>query len=397
MSTAVGIYNLGKTYPGHPPVDALLDESLEILDNEFFTLLGPSGCGKTTLLRIIAGFEQPTKGRLELFGDDISQLPPEKRPVNTVFQHYSLFPHMSVMDNVAFGLRRLGMTKSEATKIAKNMLDLVHLSDYGDRKASQLSGGQQQRVALARALAPRPKVLLLDEPLSALDLKLRQSMRAELKRLQKETGITFIFVTHDQEEALAMSDRIAVMSQGRIQQVGSSAEIYEHPANRFVAEFIGDANIFDAIVERNDEKGAIFQLNMDQTIRGHYLDGLQTGEKAVILFRPERALLVAGLQENALSGTIKEILYLGGSTDYVVQFGDGSNIIVRAANMKDGTTIADEGEMVSVIVDPDALRVIKPRASLSKNFASIGGSCPRRSSFFVSWSSPLSSSLFIPS
>jgi len=213
VTNAIEIKTLKKVYPGG--VTALKGASLDIRDNEFFTLLGPSGCGKTTILRLIAGFEAPTSGTLSLFGNEIASLPPEKRPVNTVFQHYSLFPHMSVLENVAFGLRRLGQPERDAVIRAKEMLDLVHLSDFADRKPSQLSGGQQQRVALARALAPAPKVLLLDEPLSALDLKLRQSMRAELKRLQKDTGITFVFVTHDQEEALAMSDRIAVMSGAR--------------------------------------------------------------------------------------------------------------------------------------------------------------------------------------
>ena len=228
------------------PVTALDNVTLSIDDNEFFTLLGPSGCGKTTLLRLIAGFDYPTAGEIVLFGESIRGLPPQKRPVNTVFQHYALFPHMSVAENVGFPLKMLGRNVSEISTTAREMLGLVKMAEYADRMPGQLSGGQQQRVALARALAPRPKVVLLDEPLSALDLKLRQEMRGELKNLQRKTGITFVFVTHDQVEALTMSDRIAVMSMGRLQQQGTPVEIYERPLNRFVAGFIGETNFIPA-------------------------------------------------------------------------------------------------------------------------------------------------------
>ena len=228
---------------------ALHDVSLRIAENEFFTFLGPSGCGKTTLLRILAGFEQPTSGDVKLFDKDIAHLPANKRPVNTVFQHYALFPHLTVRENVGFALKMMGRPASEITRTSNEMLELVHMEDFANRKPEQLSGGQRQRVALARALAPHPKLLLLDEPLSALDLKLRQAMRIELKMLQRETGITFVFVTHDQEEALAMSDRIAVLSQGNVQQVGTPAAIYEHPANRFVADFIGQSNLLNVTVK----------------------------------------------------------------------------------------------------------------------------------------------------
>ncbi|WP_330390802.1 ABC transporter ATP-binding protein [Rhodobacter xanthinilyticus] len=226
--------------------DRLHGVSLEIRAQEFFTLLGPSGCGKTTLLRAITGFEDVTEGAILLHGEDIAPLPPYKRPINTVFQQYALFPHMTVLENVVFGTRRLGWTVEDARDRARQVLDLVQLSEFAERRPAQLSGGQQQRVALARALAPRPKVLLLDEPLSALDLKLRQAVRPELKALQRETGIAFIFVTHDQEEALTMSDRIAVMSAGRVQQVGTPREIYEAPVNRFVADFIGETNLIES-------------------------------------------------------------------------------------------------------------------------------------------------------
>lgn len=351
MTVAIGISGLRKTYPGTPPVHALRRADLEIRDNEFFTLLGPSGCGKTTLLRLIAGFESPTAGALTLFGEEISQLPPEKRPVNTVFQHYSLFPHMSVLDNVAFGLKRLGKNAAEANRVAQEMLDLVHLSDYGARKPSQLSGGQQQRVALARALAPHPRVLLLDEPLSALDLKLRQSMRSELKRLQQETGITFVFVTHDQEEALAMSDRIAVMSQGEIQQIGNPQSIYEFPENRFVAEFIGDANFFEATAEG----GTSYRLT-----NGDRLDGpvsvAAPGTMVTLFFRPEKANLSG--KGGVLTGEVTDILYLGNSTDYLIALDRGGQLTVRSENRKDGSPLANAGEAVSVNIDPTAIRVL---------------------------------------
>ena len=246
---AVEARELEKSFSGDPPMRALRGVSLSVRDNEFFTLLGPSGCGKTTLLRIIAGLERPDSGAVLLFGADITALPPNRRPVNTVFQHYALFPHMTVAENVGFGLKMLGAGDSDIRAAVKETLGLTHMSDFAARMPAQLSGGQKQRVALARSLAPRPKVLLLDEPLSALDLKLRQAMRMELKRIQRETGVTFIFVTHDQEEALAMSDRVAVMRDGLAEQVGAAREIYERPRSRFVADFIGDINMTEARVE----------------------------------------------------------------------------------------------------------------------------------------------------
>ena len=239
-TNAVEARGVSKVF-GHGPdaVRALDDVSVTIRENEFFTLLGPSGCGKTTLLRLIAGFEMPSAGEILIQGEAVGHLPPHKRSVNTVFQSYALFPHMTVAENISFGLEMRGIDRAESRKAVDEMLELVKLGGLGGRQPNQLSGGQQQRVALARALANHPKVLLLDEPLSALDLKLRQEMRSELKKLQLATGITFIFVTHDQEEALTMSDRIAVMSQGKILQIGEPAQIYEHPTVRFVADFIG--------------------------------------------------------------------------------------------------------------------------------------------------------------
>ncbi|TIT08938.1 MAG: spermidine/putrescine ABC transporter ATP-binding protein, partial [Mesorhizobium sp.] len=233
---------------GENQVAALDTVSVSIRENEFFTLLGPSGCGKTTLLRLIAGFDFPSAGEILLHGQDIAPLPPFKRPVNTVFQSYALFPHMTVAQNIGFGLEMLGKPKAEIEARVAQMLKLVKMEALKARRTSQISGGQQQRVALARALAPQPKVLLLDEPLSALDYKLRKEMQIELKRLQHETGITFIFVTHDQEEALTMSDRIAVMSAGKILQVGAPRDIYDRPAERFVADFIGETNFLPGTV-----------------------------------------------------------------------------------------------------------------------------------------------------
>ncbi|MEH1283133.1 ABC transporter ATP-binding protein, partial [Pseudomonas aeruginosa] len=243
MTSAIAIERICMEFgtPGQG-LKALDDVSLDIHANEFFTLLGPSGCGKTTLLRLIAGFEQPSSGSIRLYGERMEGLPPFRRPVNTVFQSYALFPHMSVAENIGFGLEMQGRPRTEIDATVSRMLELVKLPEVGKRRADQLSGGQQQRIALARALASRPKVLLLDESLSALDLKLRKEMQIELKRLQHETGITFIFVTHDQEEALTMSDRIAVMSKGKVLQVGTPSDIYEAPLNRAVADFIGETN-----------------------------------------------------------------------------------------------------------------------------------------------------------
>jgi spermidine/putrescine transport system ATP-binding protein len=273
---------------GQEGVRALDDVSVTIRQNEFFTLLGPSGCGKTTLLRLIAGFEQPTAGEILLKGSPVEHLPPYQRAVNTVFQSYALFPHMTVAQNISFGLEMRGAAKEKVGSVVEEMLALVKMTGLGGRRPSQLSGGQQQRVALARALANHPEVLLLDEPLSALDLKLRQEMRSELKNLQRRTGITFVFVTHDQEEALTMSDRIAVMSKGKIQQLGAPLDIYERPVNRFVADFIGDTNFVEAQVAKGEgdlvhcrvEGGLDFLANPT----GNHVQGA----KVTLAIRPER-------------------------------------------------------------------------------------------------------------
>lgn len=314
---AVSIRAVRKVYgdPESGPV-ALKRVDLDIRDNEFFTLLGPSGCGKTTLLRMIAGFEFPTEGEILLYGENIAARPPFERPVNTVFQHYALFPHMSIAENLAFGLesRPLGRSlgKAEIAERVREMLALVQMERFADRRPGQLSGGQQQRVALARALAPQPRVLLLDEPLSALDLKLRQAMREELKAIQAKTGITFIFVTHDQEEALTMSDRIAVLSEGQVQQVGPPEEIYERPGNRFVADFIGETNFIEAeLLQR---------------------DGLAAGARVCLSIRPERLDLLAANTGGGLPCTVESQVYLGTDLQYRVRLADGSLLTVRTPN-----------------------------------------------------------------
>jgi spermidine/putrescine transport system ATP-binding protein len=259
---AIEVRNVSKRYSDDPGLAPALDNvSVDIDDNEFFTLLGPSGCGKTTLLRTIAGFEHVSEGEIRLAGEPVNDLPPFKRRVNTVFQSYALFPHMSVAQNIAFGLEMQGLERKLIADRVNEMLALVQMEHLAGRKPAELSGGQQQRVALARALAPKPKVLLLDEPLSALDLKLRKEMQVELKRVQKEAGITFIFVTHDQEEALTLSDRIAVMSAGKILQIGTPTDIYEHPKHRFVAQFIGDINFLPGQLKHGEHNEKLFVPN----------------------------------------------------------------------------------------------------------------------------------------
>ena len=306
----ISIETLGKTYiTGRSSHTALKSVSLDIHRGEFFTLLGPSGCGKTSLLRILAGFESVTSGRVLLNGADISLLPPEERPINTVFQHYALFPHMTVAQNIAFGLRQLRRSAAEVKRRTDEMLALVQMERFATARPTRLSGGQQQRVALARALAPQPEIILLDEPLSALDLKLRQAMRFELKRLQKETGITFVFVTHDQEEALAMSDRIAVLAEGRVQQLGRPDEIYERPPNGFVASFIGDSNLLPAtVIARPQPDEAICRLESGAEILAHCDETLSVGSRITLSIRPEQLRL--GTEDGA-QAIVQEVAFLG--------------------------------------------------------------------------------------
>ncbi|WP_290128110.1 ABC transporter ATP-binding protein [Aliihoeflea aestuarii] len=355
----IEIDQLSKVFgSGDDAVRALDAVSLTIPENEFFTLLGPSGCGKTTLLRMIAGFEQPSSGAIRLGGSDIADLPPNKRPVNTVFQSYALFPHMTVAQNIGFALKMLGRPKAEIEATVAEMLKLVKMEPMANRKPSQISGGQQQRVALARALAPRPRVLLLDEPLSALDLKLRKEMQVELKRLQGETGITFVFVTHDQEEALTMSDRIAVMSAGKVRQVGTPREIYNHPADRFVADFIGDTNFLTATVEKAN--GATARVRLPS---GHQLDaGLPTGlspvsgDEVTLVTRPEHARLAT---EGPLKGTVENAVYFGTDTHIHVRLDTGDLFILRNQNTTSAAALPEKGDPVAIAIPDGAVRIVR--------------------------------------
>ena len=351
-STAIEARNTVKQFgQGHTAVLALDDVSIDIRRGEFFTLLGPSGCGKTTLLRLIAGFEMPTSGTILLDGQDITYLPPNKRPVNTVFQSYALFPHLTVAQNVGFGLQMQGRPKAEVTATVDRMLALVKLEPMAGRKTSQLSGGQQQRVALARALAPQPKVLLLDEPLSALDLKLRKEMQIELKRLQTETGITFVFVTHDQEEALTMSDRIGVMSAGRLQQVGTAKDIYNRPVNRFVASFIGETNFLPAT---RDATGL-------RLATGDRLDGAFPGSpgKVTVAVRPEQVRLCEASEPGAIAARVADMVYFGTDTHCHLMLADGSEIVARLQSTATGEIGLAEGQTVGLRFAPGAVQVLE--------------------------------------
>jgi len=358
LNTAISARQLRKVYPGQPPVVALADASIDISENEFFTLLGPSGCGKTTLLRLIAGFEHPTSGTLSMHGEDLLDAPPYKRQVNTVFQNYALFPHLTVAQNISFGLEMLGKPKAEITATVDEMMALVKMTEMADRQTGQISGGQQQRVALARALAPKPKVLLLDEPLSALDFKLRKDMQLELKRLQTETGITFIFVTHDQEEALTMSDRIAVMSAGTIRQIGGPREIYDHPAERFVADFIGDTNFLTAEVEQTQGQIAKVRLSSGQSITARTPEGVEARGTVTLAVRPEHATI--GLAEDGLlTGTLGQVVYFGTDTHFHVTLEDGTGFVVRRQNQPDARAEYVSGERVGVQFAPDVGQVLR--------------------------------------
>jgi spermidine/putrescine transport system ATP-binding protein len=318
---------------GGNDIEALKSVSLSIGDNEFFTLLGPSGCGKTTLLRLVAGFEAPTAGVIRIDDLDVAGLPPQKRPVNTVFQSYALFPHMSVAANVAFGLEMLRLPKPQIQSRVAEALEMVKLAEFGARLPAQLSGGQQQRVALARALAPKPRVLLLDEPLSALDLKLRKQMQGELKRLQGETGISFVLVTHDQEEALAMSDRIAVMRGGDVLQIGAPREIYDNPQSRFVADFIGESNLLPGV-----------ELGKDPGI--------------TLAVRPEKVTVSpAGSAAMAKAkGTLSSVTFLGLDTVYEIVLERGTGVRART---RDTSNVLSSGDAVTLDWPDDAERELR--------------------------------------
>jgi putative spermidine/putrescine transport system ATP-binding protein len=303
---------------------------VEIRHGEFFTMLGPSGSGKTTCLRMIAGFERPDEGRIELAGQDVTNLPPADRDVNTVFQDYALFPHMSVGENVGYGLKVGGVGKGERGARVEEALALVRLEGYGDRRPSQLSGGQRQRVALARALVNRPRVLLLDEPLGALDLKLRQQLQVELKRIQAEVGITFVYVTHDQDEALTMSDRIAVMDGGKVLQVGSPRDVYEEPGSRFVAGFVGVSNLLELPVTGSRDGVLTLGLGEGDSVTA---DGSAEGGTAIVTIRPERiAIRDAPDSECHARGVVRESLYAGPTSRFVVELDGGGELMVVRQN-----------------------------------------------------------------
>ncbi|MGF0539116.1 ABC transporter ATP-binding protein [Agrobacterium sp. ES01] len=357
--TAIEIRGVSRVYgAGEFKVTALGGVDLDIAENEFFTLLGPSGCGKTTLLRLIAGFDFPTDGEIRLHGEDIATLPPFKRPVNTVFQSYALFPHMTVAQNISFGLEMLGKPKAEIKARVEEMLELVHMTAMRDRKVDQLSGGQQQRVALARALAPKPKVLLLDEPLSALDYKLRKEMQIELKRVQSETGITFIFVTHDQEEALTMSDRIAVMSNGEVRQVGTAREIYDRPSDRFVADFIGESNLIEGQIQSSNDATAHVKLENGALIEASLPQGGKASGKVTIVIRPEHASL-GEPGSGSFDGVLEQAIYFGTDTHFHVRLDSGTEFVVREQNMRSGSALHKPGTKIAIILGPNAAQILK--------------------------------------
>jgi spermidine/putrescine transport system ATP-binding protein len=376
----------GWRVPDSPVVDVRLDRvtkrfgdftavddlSLDIKQGEFFSLLGPSGCGKTTTLRMIGGFEEVTDGTVYLGDQDVTGLPPFKRDANTVFQNYALFPHLSVFENVAFGLRRRKVPDGEIRGQVAAMLKLVELPGYEQRKPTQLSGGQQQRVALARALINHPRVLLLDEPLGALDLKLRKQMQVELKGIQSEIGITFIFVTHDQEEAMTMSDRIAVMRQGKIEQLGAPEELYERPQTEFVAGFLGVSNLLDAEVVHKDDRFLELRLADGTTLRAPSA-GVNGGPRVRIGVRPEKLRVLpladgqpdlASPDTNAIEGVVFDASYIGVSTQYIIETKDGHKLTVYAQNIETSGAgeVLGDGQRVRLTWKPQHTFVIRAAA-----------------------------------
>jgi spermidine/putrescine transport system ATP-binding protein len=330
---------------------AVDDLSLDIYEGEFFSLLGPSGCGKTTTLRMIAGFEEPTEGGISVAGEPMRGVPPYRRPVNTVFQSYAIFPHLNVFDNVAFGLRRSGVKGDELRQRVTEACAMVQLEGFEKRKPNMLSGGQQQRVALARALVNRPKVLLLDEPLGALDLKLRKELQLELRNLQHEVGITFVYVTHDQEEALTMSDRIAVMNEGKVQQVADPTTLYELPTNRFVANFIGQTNAFSGTVEAVSGDRVTLRTSGGMKIEAtsHLEDAVEVSATVQAAVRPEKVRF-GGTGDNVCGAEVRQIVYLGVSTQYIAELPDGATLVLYQQNVHDSPG-PGVGEEVTVAWD----------------------------------------------
>ena len=353
-STAIGLIDVSKRFGSVGAVDGV---SLEIRDGEFFSLLGPSGCGKTTTLRIVAGFELPDAGRVVLNGEDVTDVRANRRPVNMVFQQYALFPHMSVYDNVAFGLKVKRVPRAEHRERVEAMLRVVSLEGFEGRRVRQLSGGQQQRVALARALVNRPAALLLDEPLGALDVKLRKHMQLELKRIQHELGTTFVYVTHDQEEALAMSDRIAVMNAGRVEQLGTPREIYEHPRTAFVADFIGSLNVLELNVDEVVGAYAVARVGDRDRVVVRVDGSCQSGEMLRVAVRPERVELTRKAVQppdagSVLAGVVAEIVFLGMYTQFHVDTRAGRIVSHRLAD-ESATARLQPGALVTLSWAPE--------------------------------------------
>lgn len=350
----VDIQNVTKRFADVTAIDSV---SLSVHSGEFLTLLGPSGCGKTTLLRMIAGFDRPDSGRVFLGARDVTQLPPNQRDVTTVFQHYALFPHLKVFENVAFGLERKQVARVHIKRRVAAALEMVRLGGLDERQPKELSGGQQQRVALARALVVEPRVLLLDEPLAALDLKLRKQMQIELKGLQRRLGISFIYVTHDQEEALTMSDRIVVMNGGRIEQVGRAEEIYERPQTEFVAGFIGVSNIIEGTIEQVANQLAIVSVGNSRV--GAHADGVKPGERVRVLVRPEKITIVETVPGSP-SGRIDSAAYLGESTQWRVTIENGQTLTVLEQNREPfQDTQARIGQTVGLSWEPESAVILK--------------------------------------
>ena len=342
MKKIIELKNITKSFDGEVVLDHI---NLDIYDNEFLTLLGPSGCGKTTTLRLIGGFTTPDEGDIIFMGENINELPPYKRNVNTVFQRYALFPHLNVFENVAFPLREKKVPRDEIDQRVNEMLSMVALTGFEHRSVTSLSGGQQLRVANARALISRPKVLLLDEPLAALDLKLRKDMQQELKKIQKAMGITFVFVTHDQEEALSMSDTVVVMSEGRIQQIGTPIDIYNEPQNAFVADFIGESNILDGVML------ADYKVNFS----GHTFDCVDAGfeklENVDVVIRPEDVDIVSE-EKGMLKGVVTSVTFLGVHYEIIVDIG-GIKWMIQT------TDFVDVDEHIGLYIEPDAIHIMK--------------------------------------
>jgi len=353
----LSVQNLVKRYGSETAVD---DVSFEVDNGEFFSFLGPSGCGKTTTLRMIAGFEEPTSGNIEMNGEDLTGVAPHKRDVSMVFQNFALFPNKTVGENVGFGLKMDGVPKSERSERVAEYLELVDMPGFEGRDPTNLSGGQQQRVALARALITEPSILLLDEPLSSLDLKLRKNMRFELKRIQEELNTTFIYVTHDQDEALSMSDRIMLLNDGHVEQIGAPGELYSHPASEFSADFIGDTNFFDSRVTRTNGTTVDVELeNLSTSLSGvENTINATNGETAVVSLRPEHITLSNGGSDEGVHGQVNQVTFYGNSTRLLVEV-NGKEVLVEVGGGEGNEISLDEDEEVTLRLDPEYAELLE--------------------------------------